>query len=68
MTLPQQAGRVALKVCFATDDTLVVRNVQLPHGASILRAIHASGILHMCSQIDLKLHKVGVFSKTQFCY
>lgn len=60
---PHQTGRVMVNVCFFTPERKVIRPARLPAGASVERAIHASGILPMCPEIDLTQNKVGIYGK-----
>ena len=60
---PHQTGRVMVNVCFLTPERTVVRPARLPVGASVERAIHASGILPMCPEIDLTKNKIGIYGK-----
>ena len=45
----------------AGEQTLIA--VELPEGATLQQALEASGILRRFPQIDLGMHKVGVFGK-----
>lgn len=60
---PHQTGRVMVNVCFLTPKKQVIRPARLPNGATLERAIHASGILPMCPEIDLTKNKVGIHGK-----
>ncbi|MDD9912169.1 MAG: RnfH family protein [Alphaproteobacteria bacterium] len=54
-------NRLTATVCYA--DTL--KSVTVPHGATLERAILASGILGYCPDIDLAKNKVGVYARIQ---
>lgn len=58
------ADTVTVEVAWAAGpDDQIVLVVTLPAGAGVEQAIHASGILARCPQIDLATARVGIFSR-----
>lgn len=60
---PKQSGRVHVTVCHISPLGNFVRPARLPKGATAERAIHASGILPMCPELNLAKHKIGIYGK-----
>lgn len=54
---------ITVEVAYALSDNQLIIPVQVPQQSSIEAAIHASGILQKFPEIDLNMHKVGVFGK-----
>ena len=52
-----------VEVAYARADRQFVIPLELPAGATLADAIHASGLLASCPEIDLDKHRVGVFGK-----
>jgi putative ubiquitin-RnfH superfamily antitoxin RatB of RatAB toxin-antitoxin module len=59
------AGRIDVEVCFALADAQTLLALEVDAGTTVGQAIEASGILRMHPEIDLGVHKVGVFAKLQ---
>ncbi len=55
--------RVTVTVAYGSANSLFQREVTLPKGATVERAIHASALLPQYPEIDLSTNKVGIFSK-----
>ena len=55
--------RLSIEVCYAAADAQTLIAVDLPEGATLQRALDASGILQRYPTIDLETQKVGVFGK-----
>lgn len=51
-----------VEVAYALPQQQYLLTVDVPVGATIEQAIHASGILGRCPEIDLASAKVGIFS------
>jgi len=54
---------IRIDVAFALPDDQVVVSVILSEGATVLDAIHASGMLEEYPEIDLEKNKVGIYGK-----
>ena len=52
-----------VEVAYARADRQFVIPLELPAGATLADAIHASGLLASCPEIDLDRQRVGVFGK-----
>ncbi|MDX8402393.1 MAG: RnfH family protein [Mariprofundaceae bacterium] len=52
-----------VSVVYALPHRQDVIELDVPEGATVLDAVHLSGILEMHPEIDLKMHKLGVFAK-----
>ena len=50
-------------VCYAEADRQVWLRLETPDGSTVEQAIRHSGILARFPEIDLKVHKVGIFGK-----
>lgn len=50
-------------VTYAEASRQLVQDLDLADGATAQEAIHRSGILGKCPQIDLSVNKVGVYGK-----
>ena len=54
---------VAVEVVYALPERQYLKTVRLPKGSSVEQAIQASGLLEMRREIDLKINKVGIYSR-----
>lgn len=52
-----------VEVCYANDRVYWHKIVTVPEGASVLQAIHESGILSQFKEIDLAKNKVGIYGE-----
>ncbi|MEN2494340.1 MAG: hypothetical protein TECD_00232 [Hyphomicrobiaceae bacterium hypho_1] len=50
-------------VAFAKPETQVWMNIEVPDGSTVLEVIEHSGILKKFPEIDLEIHKVGIFGQ-----
>jgi hypothetical protein len=57
------SARLTVEVCYALAGAQTLITIELPAGATLRRAIDASGILQRFPSIDLNTQKVGVFGK-----
>ena len=54
---------VKIEVCYATNYSQNIIQLELPEGSNIKTAIIISGILNLFPEIDLTRNKIGIFSK-----
>lgn len=54
---------IQIEVAYALPQQQYLLAVAVPVGTTIEQAIHASGILDRCPEIDLASAKVGIFSE-----
>ncbi len=54
---------IAVEVVYALPEKQYLYTVKLEEGSSVERAIVASGLLELRTDIDLKQNKVGIFSR-----
>ena len=54
---------IAVEVVYALPEKQYLYTVKLEEGSSVERAIVASGLLELRTDIDLKQTKVGIFSR-----
>jgi putative ubiquitin-RnfH superfamily antitoxin RatB of RatAB toxin-antitoxin module len=54
---------IGVQVCFAGPEAQVLRDLEVPAGASVEDAIRKSGLLRDIPEIDLRNCKVGVYGK-----
>lgn len=54
---------MTVEVAYALADKQLIIPVQVPPQTNIEAAIHASGILQRFPEIDLTIHKIGIFGK-----
>lgn len=52
-----------IEVCYATNYSQNIIQLELPEGSNIKTAIIISGILNLFPEIDLTRNKIGIFSK-----
>lgn len=57
-------GKIAVEVAYALPEKQYLLRVQLEVGATVEEAIRASGLLELREDIDLKVNKVGIYSRT----
>ena len=63
MMAQETPAQIIVEVAYATPASQVIFSVDVNENASVEEAIIASGILDEFPEIDLKVNKVGVFSK-----
>ena len=56
-------GKIPVEVAYAEPDRQVIIPLRVAPGTTIEQAIKQSGVLDMFPAIDLKVNKVGIFSK-----
>lgn len=54
---------IVAEVVYALPEKQYCRTVRLPEGSTVSQAIDASGLLTLCTDIDLSRNKVGVYSR-----
>lgn len=54
---------VSVEVVYALPERQYLKTVRLEEGSSVEQAIRASGLLEMRREIDLKVNKVGIYSR-----
>lgn len=54
---------IAVEVVYALPDKQYLYSVKVEEGSTVEQAIVASGLLALRSDIDLKVNKVGIFSR-----
>jgi putative ubiquitin-RnfH superfamily antitoxin RatB of RatAB toxin-antitoxin module len=60
--MPMEAS-VRVDVAFASPGEQLILGIELPEGATVFDAIHASGILERFPEIDLGKSQVGIYGK-----
>jgi len=58
-----KASTINVEVVYALAERQELVNVKLPEGATLAKAVEASGLLQKYPQIDLAKNKMGVFGK-----
>ncbi|MEJ8325378.1 RnfH family protein [Kosakonia sacchari] len=56
-------GNIAVEVAYALPEKQYLQRVTLEVGATVEQAILASGLLELRDDIDLKVNKVGIYSR-----
>ncbi|PDO83338.1 RnfH family protein [Kosakonia pseudosacchari] len=56
-------GNIAVEVAYALPEKQYLQRVTLEEGATVEQAIRASGLLELRDDIDLKVNKVGIYSR-----
>ncbi|AWH87979.1 RnfH family protein [Limnobaculum parvum] len=56
-------SNIRIEVVYALPEQQYVKNLTMAEGSSVEQAIIASGLLEMRQEIDLKVNKVGIFSR-----
>lgn len=54
---------IEVEVVFAAPEKQVLIKLQVKENSTVENAIHQSGILQQCPEINLEINKVGIFSK-----
>lgn len=54
---------IAVEVAYALPEKQYLQRVKLEEGATVEQAIIASGLLELRDDIDLKVNKVGIYSR-----
>lgn len=54
---------VSVEVVYALPERQYLKTVRLEEGSNVEQAIRASGLLEMRREIDLKVNKVGIYSR-----
>lgn len=57
------SGKIAVQVAYALPEKQYLLTVMLNEGATVEEAIRASGLLELRDDIDLKVNKVGIYSR-----
>ncbi|ANI81769.1 RnfH family protein [Kosakonia oryzae] len=57
------SGKIAVEVAYALPEKQYLQQVTLEEGATVEQAIRQSGLLELRSDIDLKVNKVGIYSR-----
>lgn len=57
------SGKIAVEVAYALPEKQYLQRVTLEEGATVEQAIRQSGLLELRSDIDLKVNKVGIYSR-----
>jgi len=55
--------QLPIQICYAKPGTSILRELNLPLGATVRDAIEQSGILQMAPEIDLSVCRVGIYGK-----
>lgn len=63
MVVVKNPRQIIVEVAYAIPASQVIHTVEVDEGATVEDAISASGILKEYPEIDLKINKVGIFSK-----
>ena len=63
MVRAKQLSRIVVEVAYARADQQTIIELELDEGATAGNAIEESNILQRYSEIDLRVNKIGVFSK-----
>lgn len=58
-----QNDKIKVEVAFASPTEQRIIAIEIPEGCTVLEAIELSGIRQVFPEIDLTVHKVGVFSQ-----
>ena len=61
--VPDQPETICVEVVYALSGRQAVFSVELPVGASLIRAVECSGVLREFPEIDWNRNKVGIFSR-----
>jgi len=56
-------AKISIEVAYARPDVQVILPLEVNSGASLIEAIHLSGILEQFSEIDVTKNKWGIFGK-----
>ncbi|EIC84390.1 RnfH family protein [Serratia sp. M24T3] len=56
-------SEVSVEVVYALPERQYLKTVRLVEGSSVEQAIQASGLLELRREIDLKVNKVGIYSR-----
>lgn len=56
-------SNIKIEVIYALPERSYLRKVILAMGSNVEQAIHASGLLELRREIDLKINKVGIYSR-----
>ncbi len=56
-------SEVSVEVVYALPERQYLKTVRLAQGSSVEQAIIASGLLELRREIDLKINKVGIYSR-----
>ena len=63
MVVVKNPRQIIVEVAYAIPASQVIYTVEVDENATVEDAISASGILKEYPEIDLKINKVGIFSK-----
>lgn len=56
-------GMVRISVCYARPDSVFLKEIDVPEGATIAAAIAGSGLQQACPEVDPSTMRVGIFGK-----
>lgn len=54
---------ITVQVAYATPTAYAIISVSLPRGSAVFDAIHSSQLLNQFPEINLRVYRVGIFSK-----
>jgi putative ubiquitin-RnfH superfamily antitoxin RatB of RatAB toxin-antitoxin module len=54
---------IAIEVAYATPSRQILLAVQVPMSSNVQQAVHLSGLLTQCPEINLTQHQVGIFGE-----
>lgn len=57
------SDKIVVEVAYALPEKQYLQRVKLDEGATVEEAIRASGLLELRDDIDLKVNKVGIYSR-----
>ncbi|EHL86562.1 RnfH family protein [Citrobacter portucalensis] len=57
------SAKIVVEVAYALPEKQYLQRVTLQQGATVEEAIRASGLLELCTDIDLSKNKVGIYSR-----
>jgi putative ubiquitin-RnfH superfamily antitoxin RatB of RatAB toxin-antitoxin module len=63
MVVNKNPRQIIVEVSYATAAKQIIMTVEVDEGSTVEQAIQLSGILKEFPEIDLKVNKVGIFSK-----
>src|SRR4051794_10754030 len=59
------SSQLKVQVCYAKPDVEILLDLLVQDGTTVGEAIQQSGILETSPEIDLAIHRVGVYGKTR---
>jgi hypothetical protein len=61
--MAEHASGIRVQICYAKPDLQILRDVTVPHGATLEDAIRLSDVLHVMPEINLEHCRVGIYGK-----